>query len=228
MDLPNLERNRKMKGRITIAAVAFAVWSLLLISSPYAVIFLPNERVDGFVDKLPKELSEGVNQNIVKEAQTVLEHQPLESSSKGEDLLLEAKVRHRSPQAQVVIHYRHQQGRPFFTREMETADDSVFTYRLPGYLLSDENIEYYLEVISATQIHAQSGTYFQPHRVNLVSTTGNLRFLLWGALLLVGVLMSLKMGMSKKKVSVRKRQRVIEIGNRPRSNRKRVSPKVTR
>jgi len=111
---------------------------------------------------------------------------------------------------------------------METADDSVFTYRLPGYLLSDENIEYYLEVISATQIHAQSGTYFQPHRVNLVSTTGNLRFLLWGALLLVGVLMSLKMGMSKKKVSVRKRQRVIEIGNRPRSNRKRVSPKVTR
>jgi len=204
------------------------VLTLLLINSSSAVIFLPNGRGDGFLDKLPRELSEGVNQEIVREAQTVLIHLPPESGERGEDLLLEATVRDRPPPAMVVIHYRHRQGEPFFTREMEIVDDTSFTYKLPGYLLSDENVEYYLEVISATQVHAQSGTYFQPHRVDLISKTGKLSYLLLGSLLVAGVFMSLKMGLTRRKVSARKRPKVIEIGNGRKSSKKRVSAKVTR
>jgi len=228
MDLRNFERKNAMRGRIKTASVAVVILSLLLISSSYAVIFLPNEKAAPFLDKLPRELSEGVNQEIVREAQTVLIHLSPESGERGEDLLLQATVRHKSPQAMVVIHYRHQRGEPFFTREMEIVDDTSFTYELPGYLLSDENVEYYLEVISATQVHAQSGTYFQPHRVDLISKTGKLSYLLLGSLLLAGVFMSLKMGLTRRKDSARKRQKVIEIGNKRESNRKRVSTRVIR
>jgi len=228
MDLRNFERKNAMRGRIKTASVAVVILSLLLISSSYAVIFLPNERADAFLDKLPSALSEGVNQEIVREAQTVLIHLSPESGERGEDLLLEATVRNRPPPAMVVIHYRHQRGEPFFTREMEIVDDTSFTYKLPGYLLSDENVEYYLEVISATQVHAQSGTYFQPHRVDLISKTGKLSYLLLGSLLLAGVFMSLKMGLTRRKDSARKRQKVIEIGNKRKSSKKRVSAKVTR
>jgi len=228
MDLRNFERKNAMRGRIKTASVAVVILSLLLISSSYAVIFLPNERADAFLDKLPSALSEGVNQEIVREAQTVLIHLSPESGERGEDLLLEATVRNRPPPAMVVIHYRHQRGEPFFSREMEIVDDTSFTYKLPGYLLSDENVEYYLEVISATQVHAQSGTYFQPHRVDLISKTGKLSYLLLGSLLLAGVFMSLKMGLTRRKDSARKRQKVIEIGNKRKSSKKRVSAKVTR
>lgn len=228
MDLRNFERENTMRGTIKTASVAVVILSLLLISSSYAVIFLPNEKAAPFLDKLPRELSEGVNQNIVKEARTVMVHVPLENGERGKDLLLETTVRHKSPQAMVVIHYRHQRGEPFFTREMEIVDDTSFTYKLPGYLLSDENVEYYLEVISATQVHAQSGTYFQPHRVDLISKTGKLSYLLLGSLLLAGVFMSLKMGLTRRKDSARKRQKVIEIGNKRKSSKKRVSAKVTR
>lgn len=228
MDLRNFERKNAMRRRIKTASVAVVILSLLLISSSYAVIFLPNERADAFLDKLPSALSEGVNQEIVREAQTVLIHLPPESGERGEDLLLEATVRNRPPPAMVVIHYRHQRGEPFFTREMEIVDDTSFTYKLPGYLLSDENVEYYLEVISATQVHAQSGTYFQPHRVDLISKTGKLSYLLLGSLLLAGVFMSLKMGLTRRKVTARKRPKVIEIGNKRKSSEKRVSAKVTR
>ena len=228
MDLRNFERKNAMRGRIKTASVAVVILSVLLISSSYAVIFLPNERADAFLDKLPSALSEGVNQEIVREAQTVLIHLSPESGERGEDLLLEATVRNRPPPAMVVIHYRHQRGEPFFTREMEIVDDTSFTYKLPGYLLSDENVEYYLEVISATQVHAQSGTYFQPHRVDLISKTGKLSYLLLGSLLLAGVFMSLKMSLTRRKVSARKRQKVIEIGNKRKSSKKRVSAKVTR
>ncbi|MFQ5868729.1 MAG: hypothetical protein ACE5JC_02380 [Candidatus Zixiibacteriota bacterium] len=217
-----------MRGRTPTASAAVMVLTLLLINSSSGVIFLPNERADGFLDKLPSALSEGVNQEIVREAQTVLIHLPPESGERGEDLLLEATVRNRPPPAMVVIHYRHQRGEPFFTREMEIVDDTSFTYKLPGYLLSDENVEYYLEVISATQVHAQSGTYFQPHRVDLISKTGKLSYLLLGSLLLAGVFMSLKMGLTRRKVSARKRPKVIEIGNKRKSSKKRVSAKVTR
>jgi len=228
MHLRNFERKNAMRGRIKTASVAVVILSVLLISSSSAVIFLPNGRGDGFLDKLPRELSEGVNQEIVREAQTVLIHLPPESGERGEDLLLEATVRDRPPPAMVVIHYRHRQGEPFFTREMEIVDDTSFTYKLPGYLLSDENVEYYLEVISATQVHAQSGTYFQPHRVDLISKTGKLSYLLLGSLLLAGVFMSLKMGLTRRKDSARKRPKVIEIGNKRKSSKKRVSAKVTR
>jgi|GEM_PF-6044259 len=228
MHLRNFERREAMRGRTPIASAAVMVLTLLLINSSSAVIFLPNGRGDGFLDKLPRELSEGVNQEIVREAQTVLIHLPPESGERGEDLLLEATVRNRPPPAMVVIHYRHRQGEPFFTREMEIVDDTSFTYKLPGYLLSDENVEYYLEVISATQVHAQSGTYFQPHRVDLISKTGKLSYLLLGSLLVAGVFMSLKMGLTRRKVSARKRPKVIEIGNGRKSSKKRVSAKVTR
>lgn len=228
MNSCNFERKEAMRARTTTASAAVIILTLFLINSSSAVIFLPNEKAAPFLDKLPRELSEGVNQRIVKEARTVMIHQPLESSERGEDLLLQATVRHKSPQAMVVIHYRHQRGEPFFTREMEIVDDTSFTYKLPGYLLSDENVEYYLEVISATLVHAQSGTYFQPHRVDLISKTGTLSYLLLGSLLLAGVFMSLKIGMTKKKVSVKKRQKVVEIGNGTRSNKKRVSTRVIR
>ena len=228
MDLRNFERKNAMRRRIKTASVAVVILSLLLINSSSAVIFLPNEKAAPFLDKLPSALSEGVNQEIVREAQTVLIHLPPESGERGEDLLLEATVRNRPPPAMVVIHYRHQRGEPFFTREMEIVDDTTFTYKLPGYLLSDENVEYYLEVISATQVHAQSGTYFQPHRVDLISKTGKLSYLLLGSLLLAGVFMSLKMSLTRRKVSARKRQKVIEIGNKRESNRTRVSTRVIR
>ena len=99
MDLRNFERKNAMRRRIKTASVAVVILSLLLISSSYAVIFLPNERADAFLDKLPSALSEGVNQEIVREAQTVLIHLPPESGERGEDLLLEATVRNRPPPA---------------------------------------------------------------------------------------------------------------------------------
>jgi len=216
------------KNITTVPIAASIVFSLILAGSSSAIIFMPGKEVPDFLDRLPKELSEGVNQEVVKEAKTILIHHPLESSPRGEDLTLDAKVRNKPPQAMVVIHYRHQREKPFFTREMQMVDDSTFTYELPGYLLSDENLEYYLEIISATQVHAQSGTYFQPHRVDLISSPGNLRYLLWGSLLLAGVFMSLKMGLTRRKATARKRQKVIEIGNGRKLSKKRVSAKVQR
>jgi hypothetical protein len=228
MNLSNFERKQAMRNKIISAAAAVTALLLLLTNSSPAVIFMPEKAAEGFLDRLPSGLSEGINQNIVKEARTVMIHVPVESGERGEDLLLEARVRNRPPQAVVVIHYRHRQGEPFFTREMETVDDSTFTYKLPGYLLSDKNLEYYLEVISATQVHAQSGTYFQPHRVELISKTSKLSYLLWGSLLLAGFLMSLKMGLTRRKVTVGKRQKVIEIGNGRGSSKTRVSAQVRR
>jgi hypothetical protein len=217
-----------MKQKVKKGTAAVIFLAFFLIRSTQAVIFMPKGDVPDFLDRLPSELSEGVNQSIVKEAPTVMIHVPVESGERGEDLLLEARVRNRPPQAVVVIHYRHRQGEPFFTREMEMVDDTTFTYKLPGYLLSDKNLEYYLEVISATQVHAQSGTYFQPHRVDLISKTSKLSYLLWGSLLLAGVFMSLKMGLTRRKVTVRKRQKVIEIGNGRRSSKTGVSAQVKR
>lgn len=203
MDLCHLERKKAMRKRITTASAAAVILFLLLTNSSWAIIFMPEKRADGFLDKLPSGLSEAVNQNIVKEAKTVMIHQPRESSEKGKDLLLKAKVRNKPPQAIVVLHYRHQEGKPFFTREMSTVDDSTFSYQLPGYLLSDVKIEYYLEVISATNIYAQSGNYFQPHGVKLISKSNNVKHLFLGLLLLAGVFMVLRMGWLKNKVSVK-------------------------
>jgi hypothetical protein len=218
-----------MSSKITTVPIAASiVFFLILASSSSAIIFMPGKEVPDFLDRLPKELSEGVNQEVVKEAKTILVHNPLESSPRGDDLVLDAKVRNKPPQAMVVIHYRHEAGKPFFTREMESADDSLFTCRLPGYLLSDDNLEYYLEVISATQIHAQSGTHFQPHRVELFSRTGGGKYLLWGLLLVAGVFMLYKMGSSRKRPPKRGARGVATSSMHSKLARNKLSAKVRR
>lgn len=221
-------REKVMKKGITRAPVMVAIFVFLWAGSSSGIIFMPDKDMGSFVDKLPSGLSEDVNQKVKKEAKTILVHHPLEGSQRGEDLLLDAKVRNKPPQAMVVIHYRHEAGKPFFTREMESADDSLFTYKLPGYLLSDDKLEYYLEVISATQIHAQSGTHFQPHRVELFSKTGGGKYLLWGLLLVAGVFMLYKMGSTRKRPLKRDARNVAKSSMHSKLARNKLSAKVRR
>jgi hypothetical protein len=223
-----LTREKVMKKGITRAPILVAIFVLLWAGGSSGIVFMPDKDMGSFVDKLPSGLSEDVNQKVKEEAKTILVHHPLEKSPRGEDLALDATVRNKPPQAMVVIHYRHEAGKPFFTREMESATDSLFTYKLPGYLLSDDNLEYYLEVISATQIHAQSGTHFQPHRVELFSETGGGKYLLWGLLLVGGVFMLYKMGSNKKRPPKKKAKSEATGSMQSKLARNKLSAKVRR
>jgi hypothetical protein len=165
-----------IRSRIEIIITVLA--ALIIISPAYAIQMGENNAAwsaHSYEQERPQPQEE------IKEDIPIIIHNPLPEIPSNKDFFIVATIRNIGA-GTPIVHYRFGENKDYFTRVLHQSEPGEYGLKILSAALTDENIEYYIDVTTGARSLASFGSETNPVQVKIVSP----RPMLW--LIAAGIL----------------------------------------
>jgi len=123
----------------------------------------------------------------IKEDIPIIVHNPMPEISSNKDFFIVATIRNIGA-GTPIVHYRFGESRDYFTRVLHQSEPGEYGLKVLSAALTDDKIEYYIDVTTGARSLASFGSEANPVQVKIVSPRPMLWLIAAGILAAISIL----------------------------------------